>query len=183
MIDSGMQQYVDEVMRFRKALNLTAIRDPDMFIEKFIDPTLALADFLPDRGRLLDIGSGMGVPGIPLLIAKPALHGILVERRRKRAEFLRHICRRLSIEAQIFDADINALDVLDVDVCVARAVADESMLLRMCAKHVVIGGCAVLPVASSRPPAQVDGWMLEREQQVSIGDDGVVQLVRCYRYG
>ena len=65
--------YIDEVMKFRRALNLTSISDPELFHARFIEPSLALSEWLPEEGRMLDIGSGMGVPGIPLLMARPGL--------------------------------------------------------------------------------------------------------------
>ncbi|MDX8402570.1 MAG: RsmG family class I SAM-dependent methyltransferase, partial [Mariprofundaceae bacterium] len=120
------QRWIDEVMRFRRALNLTSVDDPSAFRERFLLPSLAMAAWLPDRGRLLDVGSGMGVPGIPLLIAKPGIFGILVERRLKRAEFLRHLVRTLGLDAEVMADDVNRIPRLEVDVCVARAVADQA---------------------------------------------------------
>lgn len=79
--------YVSEVMRFRKALNLTSISTSDEFVRRFVLPSLALLDWVPDNGRLLDIGSGMGVPGIPLLLARKGLYGLLVERRKRGLNF------------------------------------------------------------------------------------------------
>ncbi len=176
--------YVDEVMKFRRALNLTSVSDPAVFRRRFIEPSLALASFMPEAGRLLDIGSGMGVPGIPLLMACRGLHGVLVERRKKRTEFLRHLIRTLGLDAEAIDADIRALDSLRVDICVARAVTEEGALLRMCAPHMVDGGVAVLPVPSSAMPADINGWRLDGETRIPSGSENADgQLVRCYRYG
>jgi len=178
-MDIRQQRYIDEVMRFRKALNLTSINDPVLFAERFVQPSLSLGQWLPATGRLLDIGSGMGVPGIPLLIAHPALHGVLVERRKKRAEFLRHVVRQLSLDAEVHDSDINALECLCVDACVARAVTDQDELLTMCGRHANPSAIAVLPVPNTSMPARVRGWELEEELRLSGSGD---QLIRCYRY-
>jgi len=180
MQDRPCAAYVAEVLKFRKALNLTSISDARLFDERFIQPSLALAEWLPEKGRLLDIGSGMGVPGIPLLIVKPGLEGILVERRKKRTEFLRHVIRKLALNATAVDADVRDLDPLSVDICVARAVTDEAELLEMCAPHMVESGIAVLPVPRAAAAAEVDSWHLESEKVISSGDG---QLIRCYRYG
>ncbi len=175
--------YIQEVMKFRRALNLTSVADPVEFHERFIAPSLALAARAPEAGRMLDIGSGMGIPGIPLLIARPGLVGLLVERRKKRAEFLRHLVRKLHLNAEVYDADINDLPPLAVDVCVARAVADEAALLRMCSPHVNVGAVALLPVPISRKPASVEGWHLAAEQSVHVSVDGAgIQRIRCYRF-
>ncbi|MDQ6992145.1 MAG: class I SAM-dependent methyltransferase [Mariprofundus sp.] len=172
--------YVDEVMRFRKGLNLTSINNHDEFVRKFITPSLALLSCMPKLGRVLDIGSGMGVPGIPLLMANTGLYGVLVERRKKRAEFLRHVVRKLALRCDVYDADINDLPRLNVDICVARAVTDERDLLKMCSLHVNPSAIAVLPVPSLSHAVVVDGWTVFDEQRISI--DGNEQLIRCYRY-
>ena len=175
--------YVQEVLKFRKALNLTSIKDAELFHARFIRPSLAMVDMMPDHGRVLDVGSGMGVPGIPLLIAKPGLTGVLVERRKKRAEFLRHVVRKLKLNSEVYDADINDLPSLNIDVCVARAVADEAMLLKMFTAHVNDGAIAVLPVPRVHPPVEVDGWEVTGEHSVSVDDwTDENQLIRCYRY-
>ncbi len=176
------REYVAEVMRFRRALNLTSVSDPEAFDRRFIRPSLALARYMPDRGRLLDIGSGMGIPGVPLLLACPSLYGVLVERRKKRTEFLRHLIRRLGLAAEAVDADVRDLDSLRVDVCVARAVTREAELLTMCAPHMIEGGIAVLPVPKAAPKAKVPGWSLQDETLLDAFD-GDGQLIRCYRYG
>jgi len=176
--------YVREVLKFRKALNLTSISNADVFHARFIVPSLAMARWVPEQGRMLDIGSGMGVPGIPLLLARPGLTGVLVERRKKRAEFLRHVVRTLGLNAEVYDADINALPPLRVNVCVARAVADEAVLLEMCDQHVVSGAIAVLPVPRSHHPVQVEGWKMTGEHAICVDEaEENIQSIRCYQYG
>jgi 16S rRNA (guanine527-N7)-methyltransferase len=171
--------YVREVLRFSGALNLTSIRDATDFQLRFVAPSLALCRWMPDRGRLLDIGSGMGIPGIPILIACAGLHGILVERRKKRAEFLRHIVRLLKLDAEVYDRDVRELDVLHVDVCVARAVSHPSSLLDLCAMHANAGARAVFPVADRCEAVALPNWRLEEERAI---DEGVGQKVQIYRY-
>ncbi len=184
MPDKDYQAYAQEVLRFRKALNLTSIDNESAFFSRFIEPSLTMTGWMPEEGRLLDIGSGMGVPGVPLLIAKPGLVGVLVERRKKRAEFLRHVVRKLRLNAEVYDADINHLPKLHVDICVARAVADEGRLLEMCSPHANRGAVAVLPVPRSSKCAHVAHWSMEGEYSVPVSnDDGEGQIVRCYHYG
>ncbi|MDQ7002531.1 MAG: class I SAM-dependent methyltransferase, partial [Ghiorsea sp.] len=68
MVDVTQQLYCDEVMKFRKVLNLTSIKDAGLFHRTFTQPSIALSRWIVDGDIVLDIGSGMGVPGIPLLI-------------------------------------------------------------------------------------------------------------------
>ncbi len=175
----GLSRYCSEVLRFRKALNLTSINSEKEFMSRFVDPSVALAQWMPETGRLLDIGSGMGVPGIPLLIAKPGLQGVLVERRKKRAEFLRHLVRVLKLDAEVYDADINALPHLGVNICTARAVTDIPVLLGMCSRHADPDAIAVLPVPQSAAAAEVEGWKFDTSHLVEAGDQ---QQIHCYSF-
>lgn len=173
----GLKKYCDEVLRFRKALNLTSVKDEKVFMTRFVEPSVALAQWMPETGRLLDIGSGMGVPGIPLLITKPGLQGVLVERRKKRAEFLRHLVRVLELDAEVHDGDINALPSLEVNICVARAVTHIPDLLKMCSRHVQPGAIAVLPVPQDAAPAAVTGWHFDMSHTIEAGEE---QQIHCY---
>jgi len=175
----GLKRYCSEVLRFRRALNLTSINSENEFMSRFVEPSVALARWMPETGRLLDIGSGMGVPGVPLLIAKPGMQGVLVERRKKRAEFLRHLVRVLKLDAEVYDADINALPHLGVNICTARAVTDIPALLKMCSRHAESGAAAVLPVPQSAEPASVEGWHYETSHIIKAGDE---QQIHCYSF-
>jgi len=185
MWNKGIEIYVQEVLKFRRALNLTSIDNKDVFFARFIEPSLAMAKRMPEKGRLLDVGSGMGIPGVPLLIVRPYLVGVLVERRKKRAEFLRHLVRILKLDAEVYDADINHLPRLHVDICVARAVTNEGRLLEMCGPHANQGAVAVLPVPYASECAHVAGWSMTGEYSVPVGSspgDSKGQIIRCYHY-
>ncbi|MDQ6955469.1 MAG: class I SAM-dependent methyltransferase [Mariprofundaceae bacterium] len=171
--------YTNEVLRFRKALNLTSISDKALFHQRFVAPSVALSQWIPDQGRLLDIGSGMGVPGIPLLIAKPNLHGVLVDRRKKRAEFLRHLARILDLNMEVHDADINDLPCLHVDICVARAVTNVKGLLDMCSPHANTGAVAVFPVPRNQQPIDAKGWCFNTLGGVKAIE---MQQIQCYAW-
>jgi len=173
-----MRGYTQEVLRFRKALNLTSISQADVFESRFIAPTLAMLPLMPTQGRLLDIGSGMGVPGIPLMIALPDVYGVLVERRKKRAEFLRHIIRRFGLHGEVHDADIRHLPHLHIDVFTARAVTQPQSLLQMCAPHANAHACAVLPVAQNAPFTVYDGWIPASHCMVDAGE---IQQIQRYQ--
>lgn len=175
----NIQRYVTETLKFSRVLNLTSVKDEQAFRQRFIDPSLTLCPWLPSRGVLLDVGSGMGVPGIPILLAQKNLHGVLVERRKKRAEFLRHMARLLTLNADVYDCDVRALKDIQADACVARAVARPEALLCMITPHMVRGAVAVLPTASKTRPATVPGWRFEKLEIITLGRSK--QHVQCYR--
>src|SRR5262249_32907613 len=79
-------------------LNLTRIHNfENMVLKHYVDSLLVLR-FVELPAPLLDMGSGPGVPGIPLKIARPDRPMILAEPRGARAEFLRAVCERLGLE-------------------------------------------------------------------------------------
>jgi len=162
-MDKVQMQYCDEVMKFRKVLNLTSIKDPQLFYNTFISPSIVLEKWIPKGATVLDIGSGMGVPGIPLLVHRPDISGILVERRMKRTEFIRHVIRKLKLNGVAHDADINDLEPLAATVCTARAVSEVRTLIALCDKHIVEGGLAVLPIPNEADLPEVEGWKLQED--------------------
>lgn len=176
---ADMQRYIAETMKFSRALNLTAIHDSDEFSRRFIGPSEALCRWIPDCGVLLDVGSGMGVPGIPILIRRPGMHGVLVERRKKRAEYLRHVVRLLKLDAEVHDCDMRDLRGVAADVGVARAVTRPEELLPMMSPSMADKGLVVLPVPDTLAPESLPGWELETVD--AIESDGIRQRIHCYR--
>ncbi len=175
-MDNLQELYCDEVMKFRKVLNLTSVKDKHTFHHTFIKPSVYLARWIPDKAVVLDIGSGMGIPGIPLMIHRPDIQGILVERRMKRAEFIRHVIRKLKLHGVVYDADIKDLPPLGATVCTARAVSKVSVLIDLCNKHMIDGGLAIFPVPHDATLPKLEGWVLQDD--VSQQNQ---QRIVCYR--
>lgn len=89
--------YLKEMRRWSARINLTAIKDPDEGIEKHLLDSLAPLPLLGEGERLLDLGSGAGMPSIPLKIARPSLSVASVESVGKKATFQRHVVRTLGL--------------------------------------------------------------------------------------
>jgi 16S rRNA (guanine527-N7)-methyltransferase len=88
---AAFDAYVRLLLRWTQAINLTAIRDPEAVARDHLVDSLAGAAVLRDAAaqRVLDLGSGGGLPGIPLAIAMPQARFLLVESIGKKARFLR----------------------------------------------------------------------------------------------
>lgn len=98
--DAGRQAqllaYRDELARWGRVHNLTSVLEPGRMVPVHLLDSLALLPLL--RGeRIADVGSGGGLPGIPLAIARPELRLTLIEPRTKRALFLGHVVRHLGL--------------------------------------------------------------------------------------
>jgi len=90
--------YLQELKAWNKKINLTSLRDDlDILIKHFLDSLLPVS-YIPRHSSLLDIGSGAGVPGIPLKIAEPTLFVTLLDSTRKKVFFERHLIRTLGLE-------------------------------------------------------------------------------------
>ncbi len=86
------------LLQWNRRVNLTRITDPEeMAIKHFVDAVVPVR-FLPSRGRLLDIGSGGGFPGVPLKVIAPSLSITLIDAVRKKVSFLQHLIRTLALD-------------------------------------------------------------------------------------
>lgn len=94
--------YLQELLLWNEKAGLMSVRSAEeIIIKHFVDSLMALPDVAPSRGRLLDLGSGGGFPGIPLKIALPELEVYLLEASRKKSSFLGHVIRKLSLRQAV----------------------------------------------------------------------------------
>jgi 16S rRNA G527 N7-methylase RsmG len=96
-----LARYVEMADRWGRAVDLVAGARPVARLWTLIGDTLAALPYLPREGGLLDVGSGVGIPAIPLLLARPDLHGVLLEPRERRWAFLREVVRDLGLSAEV----------------------------------------------------------------------------------
>lgn len=88
--------YLELLVRWNAVYNLTAVRDPSDMVARHLLDSLAVAPFV--RGdSLADLGSGAGLPGIPLAILEPARQFVLIDSNGKKSRFLREVVRMLGL--------------------------------------------------------------------------------------
>lgn len=103
-------QYLALLDRWNKTYNLTAIRDPGQMVTRHLLDSLAMAPFF-STGTLADLGTGPGLPGIPLAITHPGLQVTLVESNGKKCRFMREAVRKLALaNARVAESRAEALD-------------------------------------------------------------------------
>ena len=88
--------YLQLLCKWNKAYNLTAIRDPDEMLFKHLLDSLAILPWFK-ADYCLDVGTGAGFPGIPLALATPASHWVLLDSNIKKVNFLRQVKRQLGL--------------------------------------------------------------------------------------
>ncbi|EBA1890872.1 TPA: 16S rRNA (guanine(527)-N(7))-methyltransferase RsmG [Salmonella enterica subsp. houtenae serovar 1,40:z4,z23:-] len=89
--------YVDMLHKWNKAYNLTSVRDPAEMVVRHILDSIVVAPYLHGQ-RFIDVGTGPGLPGIPLAIVLPDAHFTLLDSLGKRVRFLRQVQHELRLE-------------------------------------------------------------------------------------
>ncbi|EBA5087592.1 16S rRNA (guanine(527)-N(7))-methyltransferase RsmG, partial [Salmonella enterica] len=89
--------YVGMLDKWNKAYNLTSVRDPAEMIVRHILDSIVVAPYLQGQ-RFIDVGTGPGLPGIPLAIVLPDAHFTLLDSLGKRVRFLRQVQHELKLE-------------------------------------------------------------------------------------
>ena len=142
--------YLEELLRWNTSINLTAIVDPKEIIEKHFLDSLTLLPYLPKAGRVLDVGSGAGFPGLVLKMARPDLEVVLVEAREKKVHFLRHMIRGLKIQegiqtvARHLDPENFQRDLGPFQLIVTRATFQPDVFLRLVTPYQTRKGCVLM---------------------------------------
>ena len=127
--------YGDQLQRWNRKINLTAITNPGAVTLKHFVDSLAAAPLLAQGADILDWGSGAGFPGLCLKIVRPDLKVILIDAARKRIHFLKYLISRLGLssiaakQARIEDVAPDYPDYFDG--IVSRAVTSLGELVRL----------------------------------------------------
>lgn len=123
-----IQQYIKILLTWNEKINLTAIRDPLEILYRHFCESMYAADAVPlERGRLADVGSGAGFPGLPLKILRPDLQVFLVESNIKKVTFLAEVIRELGLrDAQVLARRYEELgeEVAPLDYVCSRALGE-----------------------------------------------------------
>jgi 16S rRNA (guanine527-N7)-methyltransferase len=136
-----------ELVKWNRKINLTSIEHPDEIVIKHFIDSLTIAEVVGRRGRLLDIGSGAGFPGIPLKIVLPELQVVSVDSVEKKIIFQRSIARLLKLEDfTAMHARIESLPeklANGFDRIVSRAYADIQTFARVALPLLKSGGIII----------------------------------------
>jgi len=160
-------EYLDLLVSWNRAYNLTAVRDPGEMVTRHLLDSLAVAPHL--RGpRLLDIGSGAGLPGIPLALLRPDWHVTLIDKNGKKLRFLRQARSALQlfnlepVQGRVEQYQPGA----NFDTLVSRAYSDLASMVRDC-RH-LLGPDTELVAMKGRNP---------RDEIAALPEDIKVQKV------
>jgi 16S rRNA (guanine527-N7)-methyltransferase len=149
-LDTHMQQRLERYLAFlyeaNQRVNLTRVPAEQAVGRHLVDSLCLLAVYTPSEGaRVLDIGAGAGLPGIPLAIVRPDLQLTLLDSHGKTVRFLREACAALELPATVVQARSeewahNPDAREQFDVAVARAVAKMPILTELMTPFLKVGG-------------------------------------------
>jgi 16S rRNA (guanine527-N7)-methyltransferase len=141
---AALTQFVELLLRWNQVYNLTGVRGADEVVDRHLVESFALRALVKGT-HVADVGSGGGLPGVPLAIAEPARRFTLIESRAKRVRFLRHVVGELKLEnTSVAHSRAEDLHVeRPFDTVLARAVAPPAELLSVC-RHLTGPGSVLL---------------------------------------
>lgn len=150
-VQARLLRYAWLLQRWNRVYNLTAVDDPDGIVTRHLLDALAVLPWVPD-GRLVDVGSGAGLPGIPLALARPGLDVTLLDASAKRVRFMQQAVIELGLDnAHPLHARAEAhRPARRYDAVITRAFANISDMLGAC-RHLVAADGVILAMKGQRP--------------------------------
>jgi 16S rRNA (guanine527-N7)-methyltransferase len=169
--------YADRLVGAGVERGLIGPREAERLWERHLLNSAAVGELVPDQATVVDVGSGAGLPGIPLALARPDVRVTLLEAMLRRTEFLREVIDEIGLDVEIVRGRAEERSVRErvgqVDAAVSRAVAPLDKLTRWCLPLLRPGG-ELLAIKGERATDEV---AQHRRVMASLGaiDARVVQ--------
>jgi len=131
--------FFETLVEENKKYNLTSIIEEEKVYEKHFYDSLSLSDLIDDNSTVVDVGTGGGMPGLPIKIANPSLKLTFLDSNKKKMEFLKLISNKLEIDNNYIYGRAEEINE-QFDYVVARGVASLNILLELCCNLVKLDG-------------------------------------------
>jgi 16S rRNA (guanine527-N7)-methyltransferase len=147
-ISSAIRAYIPLMLHWNRKISLTTVTDQIEIVRFHFGESMFSASILANKnGRLADVGSGAGFPGIPLKLVTPTLEVVLIESNAKKASFLAEVIRELKIgRVEVYRGSFEGFDGegLGFDYITARALGMHETLVNWARGAVKSGGSLIL---------------------------------------
>jgi len=177
--------YLALLHKWNKVYNLTSVRDPQLMLTRHILDSLSLFPYL-DCNSLLDVGSGAGLPGIPVAIGFPQMAVTLIDSNIKKTRFLQQAKAELKLNnVTVVHGRVEQLSLPRFEVVTARAFATIAEIIDLAARHCDDAGSMVLMkgVYPEQELAEISGGFTVKDVvALSVpGDQAERHLVRLIK--
>jgi 16S rRNA (guanine527-N7)-methyltransferase len=159
-----IQKYVALLLQWNEKVNITAIQDPrEILFRHFCEIMFAVLAGPIEKGRLADVGSGGGFPGLPIKILVPELQVLLIESNAKKATFLAEVSRHLELSGvRVVVQRYEELgeEIAPLDYVCSRALGEFDKLLRWAASPTTAARTIMLWIgaADAETVKRTEGW-------------------------
>ena len=164
--------YLALIEKWNRVYNLTAVREPRQMLTQHVLDSLAVAPHVTGE-RFVDVGSGAGLPGIPLALAMPRTHVTLVESSHKKSTFLNQALIELGLKnVEVVNARVESWDTpVRFEVVISRALSDLAEFVKL-AGHVCAKGGVLAAMKGVYPFEELaqlpDGYRLNKVIPLSV---------------
>jgi len=170
--------YANELVKYNKKVNLTAITEPDEIVIKHFADSLAFFKYsgIESGNTFADVGTGAGFPGVPVLIAGDNLKVTLFDAVNKKLDFIRYLLGELDLDADVIHIRAEEAGKMPeyrekFDFVTARAVAQLRILSEFCLPLVKVGGKFVSMKGDISEEEKVNGIAAFKKMNSELYDD------------
>jgi 16S rRNA (guanine527-N7)-methyltransferase len=186
-----LERFADLLLRWNRKVGLTAVTDPAEVAEKHLVDSLALLRVLGEARTVVDIGSGGGLPGIPLACARPGLAVTCVDRSARKVAFVKAAAAALDLDVRGLAAraagrpDREGIPLGDL--VVGRALADPPRWVPLGARYLAPGGRLVAMLGREADEGRLallggeHGLELERLDRLRLPSSGAERANAVFR--
>jgi len=164
--------FLELLDKWNGAYNLTAVRTPGEMVSRHLMDSLAVLPFIEDE-RVLDVGTGAGLPGLVLAMARPGQRFVLLDASGKKTRFIQHAASRLGLSnvAAVKARAEAHQDPEGFGVVISRAFASVQDFIRM-AGHLATGEGRLLAMKGALPEAELEAlpehWKLRAARKITV---------------
>ena len=167
-----LSSYLDLLVKWNRVYNLTAIRDEARLVSHHVLDSLAVVSHLPD-GNMVDVGSGAGLPGIPIAIACPGRAVTLVDSNHKKGAFLKQAIAELRLASvRVITERVEAYRPSEsFNTVISRAFSDLADFVKL-AGHLCAPDGVMIAMKGLHPTDEIaqlpSSWKVERNLRLEV---------------
>jgi 16S rRNA (guanine527-N7)-methyltransferase len=186
-----LERFADLLLKWNRKVNLTAVTDPAELAEKHLVDSLALLRLLDEERTLLDVGSGGGLPGIPLAVARADLHVTCCDAAARKVAFLKAAAAALQLDLRAVAVrargEPEREGLARAELVVSRALADPGRWLPLGVRYLAPGGRLIAMLGSAAEEASLrelgreNGLVLEAIDRLTLPRSGARRTNALFR--